>query len=77
MKQRLVELFCDRGNRIDSTKTIMTLTFVLGWIITFIAFYRESPDAFYCLGLMVGAGSGLTVTKGVVDTKQKAQKKEN
>lgn len=77
MKQKIVDLFCDRDHRIDNTKTITFLTFILGWIVTLVVSFNASPDAVYFFAVMVGAGSGLTVTKGVVDTKQKAQQKEN
>lgn len=75
MKQKLAALFCDRENRIDNTKTITFLSFVLGWIVALIAVFKGSTDAVYFFAVMVGAGSGLTVTKGVVDIKQKAQSK--
>lgn len=73
VKKKLAEIFCDRGNRIDNTKTITFLSFVLGWIVALVAVFKGSTDAVYFFAVMVGAGSGLTVTKGVVDIKQKAQ----
>lgn len=73
LPQKLIPLFCDRENRIDNTKTITTLTFILGWIVTLVVAFKASPDAISFFAIMVGAGSGLTVTKGIVDTKQKAQ----
>lgn len=73
MKTQLFQLFSDKDSqRFDNTKTITILTFILGWIVTLVVAFKGSPDAVYFFGVMVAAGSGLTVTKGVVDTKQKA-----
>lgn len=74
MRTKLFELFSDKGARLDNTKTITIITFILGWVVTLIASFKGLSDSVYFFAIMVGAGSGLTVTKGVVDTKQKALK---
>ncbi|PWD89582.1 hypothetical protein DC081_09025 [Ignatzschineria cameli] len=72
MKGKLLELFSDREARFDNTKTITLLSLVIGWIVTIITIFKGTPDALYFFITMMAVGGGLTVTKGVVETKQKA-----
>ncbi|UNM95684.1 hypothetical protein MMG00_10730 [Ignatzschineria rhizosphaerae] len=74
IKTQLFACFSDRGGRLDNTKSITILTFIFGWIVTFFVAFKGSADAVTFFYVMIGAGSGLTVTKGVVDLKQKAQR---
>lgn len=71
MRGKLLELFSDREARFDNTKTITLLSLVVGWIVTIITIFKGTPDALYFFITMMAVGGGLTVTKGVVDLKQK------
>lgn len=73
MRGKLIEYFTDKDARFDNTKTITFVSLVIGWIVTIITVFNGTPDALYFFITMMTVGGGLTVTKGVVDIKQKKQ----
>lgn len=77
MKQKLFEFFSDKDARLDNTKTITLVSLAIGWIVTIVTVFKGMPDSIYFFITMMTVGGGLTVTKGVVDLKQKAIKSES